>query len=432
MKLWSKGFSTADVVEKFTVGKDRELDLLLAKYDVQGSLAHTKMLNQQGFISDQELKDIETELAKISTLIKEGDFIIEDGIEDVHSQIEMMLTKAIGDAGKKIHTGRSRNDQVLVDLMLYMRAEVIELTKLIDDLFQQLIALSEEHKDKLMPGYTHMQIAMPSSFGMWFAAYAESLIDDVFIFEAAHKIVNQNPLGSAAGYGSSFPLDRKLTTSILKFDSLKFNSVAAQQSRGKAEKSVAFAMSAVSGTIGKLAMDICLYMGQNFGFITFPKELTTGSSIMPHKKNPDVFELIRARCNQVQSLPMELAMITSNLPSGYHRDFQQVKEIFFPSIASLKEVIEMCTFMLKNIIVNVDFIDEPKYNYLYTVEDVNKEVIAGLPFRDAYKKVGKTVEEGTYQPSKDINHTHEGSIGNLCNDEIRAKMKAALSFLNIS
>lgn len=432
MKLWSKGFSTADVVEKFTVGKDRELDLLLAKYDVQGSLAHTKMLNQQGFISDQELKDIETELAKISTLIKEGDFIIEDGIEDVHSQIEMMLTKAIGDAGKKIHTGRSRNDQVLVDLMLYMRAEVIELTKLIDDLFQQLIALSEEHKDKLMPGYTHMQIAMPSSFGMWFAAYAESLIDDVFIFEAAHKIVNQNPLGSAAGYGSSFPLDRKLTTSLLKFDSLKFNSVAAQQSRGKAEKSVAFAMSAVSGTIGKLAMDICLYMGQNFGFITFPKELTTGSSIMPHKKNPDVFELIRARCNQVQSLPMELAMITSNLPSGYHRDFQQVKEIFFPSIASLKEVIEMCTFMLKNIIVNVDFIDEPKYNYLYTVEDVNKEVIAGLPFRDAYKKVGKTVEEGTYQPSKDINHTHEGSIGNLCNDEIRAKMKAALSFLNIS
>ncbi len=430
MKLWAKDFSTEETVEKFTVGKDRELDLMLAKFDVEGSLAHVAMLNKQGFITDKERRAIDQELSKISQLIAEGKFVIEEGIEDVHSQVELMLTKAIGNAGKKIHTGRSRNDQVLVDLMLFMRHEIKTVSQDIRTLFDQLIALSEIHKEKLMPGYTHMQIAMPSSFGMWFAAHAETLVDDIYMFEAAYKIVNQNPLGSAAGYGSSFPLDRSMTTALLKFDSLKYNSIAAQLSRGKAEKSVAFAMSSAASTIGKLAMDICLYMGQNFGFVSFPKELTTGSSIMPHKKNPDVFELIRARCNQIQALPMELALITSNLPTGYHRDFQQVKETFLPAIETLKDVLQMSTFMLKNIIVKDDFMDQPKYDYLYTVEDVNKEVIAGIPFRDAYKKVGKMVENGTYSPSKEVNHTHEGSIGNLCNDEIKLKMKAALSFLS--
>ncbi len=430
MKLWQKDFSTAERVERFTVGNDRVLDLLLASYDVQGSLAHTAMLAKQGFLTQDELDKIHHELELIAQKVQEGAFEIEEGVEDVHSQVELMLTRKLGDIGKKIHTGRSRNDQVLVDLMLWMRHEIGQLCKHIEALFQQLILLSEEHKGKLMPGYTHMQVAMPSSFGLWFAAHAESLIDDVYLFEGAYKVVNQNPLGSAAGYGSSFPLDRMFTAKYLKFSSLKYNSVAAQLARGKAEKSVAFAMASVASTVGKLAMDVCLFMGQNFGFLTFPDELTTGSSIMPHKKNPDVFELIRARCNQLQNLPHELAMITTNLPTGYHRDFQQIKETFLPAVEILKDILEMTTFMFKHIIVKEGFMDDARYDYLYTVEEVNKEVIAGIPFRDAYKNIARKVESGNYQPNKEIQHTHEGSIGNLCNHEIQQKMENALLFLN--
>ncbi|GAA0893063.1 argininosuccinate lyase [Fulvivirga kasyanovii] len=426
MKLWDKGYTIEKKIETFTVGNDRELDLHLAKYDALGSLAHAQMLKEIGLISAEELEGIEKEISLILNQIVEGSFEIEAHFEDVHSKIEHLLTEKLGEAGKKIHTARSRNDQVLVDLHLFARDEIQEIKGLISKLFDRLIALSEQHKDVLLPGYTHFQVAMPSSFGLWFGAYAESLIDDIHLLNAAFKIADQNPLGSAAGYGSSFPINRTSTTEKMGFSTLKYNSVAAQMSRGKLEKSMSFGLSSAAGTLSKLAMDVCLYMSQNFGFITFPDHLTTGSSIMPHKKNPDVFELVRAKCNKIQALPTELIMITNNLPSGYHRDFQILKESLFSALFTLKSCLEISEYMLQHIIINKKAIDDPKYDYLYTVESVNKEVIAGLPFREAYQKVGQAVQSGAYAPDKEVKHTHEGSIGNLCNEEIKGKMREAL------
>ena len=427
MKLWDKGFSTDKKIDLFTVGNDRELDLVLAKYDVIGSLAHAKMLHKIGLLSADEIVQVEKELEEISSLIQKGDFVIEDSFEDVHSKIEFMLTEKLGDTGKKIHTARSRNDQVLVDVHLYLREEIKEIRGMILGFFDLLMELSETHKNNLLPGYTHLQVAMPSSFGMWFSAYAESLIDDIYMLNAAYRVADQNPLGSAAGYGSSFPIDRDHTTSEMGFGELKVNSVAAQMSRGKTEKTVAFAMSSVAATLSKLAMDICLYMSQNFGFVSFPDELTTGSSIMPHKKNPDVFELIRGKCNKIQSLPFELTMITNNLPSGYHRDLQLLKEGLIPSIQSLKSCLEMFTFSLSNIEVNKNIVDQKIYDYLFTVEEVNKLVQEGVPFRDAYKIVGGKVVKGGFIPDKNVVHTHIGSVGNLALDRIKAKMERANS-----
>ena len=426
MKLWDKGYTIEKKIETFTVGNDRELDLHLAKYDALGSLAHAQMLKEIGLLSAEELEGIEKEISLILNQIVEGSFEIEAHFEDVHSKIEHLLTEKLGEAGKKIHTARSRNDQVLVDLHLFARGELQEVKGLISKLFDRLIALSEQHKDILLPGYTHFQVAMPSSFGLWFGAYAESLIDDIHLLNAAFKIADQNPLGSAAGYGSSFPINRTSTTEKMGFSTLKYNSVAAQMSRGKLEKSMSFGLASAAGTLSKLAMDVCLYMSQNFGFITFPDHLTTGSSIMPHKKNPDVFELVRAKCNKIQALPTELIMITNNLPSGYHRDFQILKESLFSALFTLKSCLEISEYMLQHIIINEKAIDDPKYDYLYTVESVNKEVINGLPFREAYQKVGQAVQSGTYQPDKEVKHTHEGSIGNLCNEEIKRKMREAL------
>ena len=426
MKLWDKGYTIEKKIETFTVGNDRELDLHLAKYDALGSLAHAQMLKEIGLISAEELEGIEKEISLILNQIVEGSFEIEAHFEDVHSKIEHLLTEKLGEAGKKIHTARSRNDQVLVDLHLFARDEIQEIKGLISKLFDRLIALSEQHKDVLLPGYTHFQVAMPSSFGLWFGAYAESLIDDIHLLNAAFKIADQNPLGSAAGYGSSFPINRTSTTEKMGFSTLKYNSVAAQMSRGKLEKSMSFGLASAAGTLSKLAMDVCLYMSQNFGFITFPDHLTTGSSIMPHKKNPDVFELVRAKCNKIQALPTELIMITNNLPSGYHRDFQILKESLFSALFTLKSCLEISEYMLQHIIINEKAIDDPKYDYLYTVESVNKEVIAGLPFREAYQKVGQAVQSGAYAPDKEVKHTHEGSIGNLCNEEIKGKMREAL------
>ena len=425
MKLWDKGFSTDKKIDLFTVGNDRELDLVLAKYDVIGSLAHAKMLHKIGLLSGDEIIQVEKELEEISSLIQKGDFVIEESFEDVHSKIEFMLTEKLGDTGKKIHTARSRNDQVLVDVHLYLREEIKEIRGMIIFFFDLLMQLSETHKNNLLPGYTHLQVAMPSSFGMWFSAYAESLIDDIYMLNAAYRVADQNPLGSAAGYGSSFPIDRDHTTSEMGFGELKVNSVAAQMSRGKTEKTVAFAMSSVAATLSKLAMDICLYMSQNFGFVSFPDELTTGSSIMPHKKNPDVFELIRGKCNKIQSLPFELTMITNNLPSGYHRDLQLLKEGLIPSIQSLKSCLEMFTFSLSNIQVNKNIVDQKIYDYLFTVEEVNKLVQEGVPFRDAYKIVGGKVVNGGFVPDKNVVHTHIGSVGNLALDRIKAKMERA-------
>ncbi len=426
MKLWDKGFSTDEKIDFFTVGNDRELDLVLAKYDVIGSRAHAAMLHKIGLLSEAEWKSVEKELGSLLDAIARGEFEIESQFEDVHSKVEYVLTQKLGDTGKKIHTARSRNDQVLVDVHLYLKEELKEIRKEIEMLFDQLIKLAEKHKSVLMPGYTHFQVAMPSSFGLWFSAYAESLIDDVYMLQAAMKVTDQNPLGSAAGYGSSFPIDREHTTKTLGFADLKYNSVAAQMSRGKTEKTVAFALSSVAGTLSKFAMDVCLYMSQNFGFVSFPDELTTGSSIMPHKKNPDVFELIRGKCNKIQALPYELTLITSNLPSGYHRDFQLLKEGLIPAIQNLKSCLEIFTFSLKSIRVKDDILQDSKYDYLFTVEEVNELVQQGIPFRDAYKRVGEKIEKGEFEPQKEVNHKHIGSIGNLALDKIQAKMNAAL------
>lgn len=424
MKLWDKGSNTAVNVDQFTAGDDRKLDERLAKYDIIGSIAHAKMLASVGLITEKESNDLVQALEGYLKLVEKDDFMIEETFEDIHSKIEFMLTEELGDTGKKIHTARSRNDQVLVDLHLYFKAEIIEINGLINVLFECLMKLSEQHKNVLMPGYTHMQIAMPSSFGLWFAAFAESLVDDSIVLSAAYKIADQNPLGSAAGYGSSFEIDRELTTELLGFSTLKYNSIAAQMSRGKLETSLAFAMASMSQTLGKLAMDICLYMGQNFGFLTFPDHLTTGSSIMPHKKNPDVWELIRAKCNRLQSLPNSIAMILSNLPVGYHRDCQLIKETIFPTIDEQKECLKMATYMLDHIQISKEILSDPKYDYLYTVESVNELVKKGMSFRDAYKEVGLSVESGNYQPDKELNHTHVGSLGNLANEQIKQKMKA--------
>jgi argininosuccinate lyase len=400
------------------VGKDRELDLHLAAFDVLGSLAHTQMLASIGLLSQAEFSLIQKELRAILTEIEKGTFSIAPEVEDVHSQVEFLLTQRIGEAGKKIHSGRSRNDQVLVDLKLFLRNEIAQIADLSKNLFTSLTQLSEQHKENLMPGYTHLQIAMPSSFGLWFGAYAESLADDLEVLLAAWKISNKNPLGSAAGYGSSFPLNRTMTTELLGFEQLNYNVVYAQMGRGKTERVLAQAMSSVAATLAKLSMDVCLFINQNFGFISFPDELTTGSSIMPHKKNPDVFELIRGRCNKIQALPNEIALMTTNLPSGYHRDLQLLKENLFPAIESLKECLQMTQFMLGNMQIKADILKDPKYQFLFSVEQVNEEVLKGVPFRDAYKKVGLAIENGEFSHSGVLKHTHEGSIGNLCTAEI--------------
>jgi len=425
MKLWEKGFSTDKKIDLFTVGNDRELDLVLAKYDVIGNIAHAKMLHSIGLLTSEELELLEIELASILKDIQNNNFIIEDTFEDVHSKVEFLLTKKLGDTGKKIHTARSRNDQVLVDVHLYLKDALDEINDEVDELFDLLISLADKYKSVLMPGYTHFQIAMPSSFGLWFSAYAETLIDDIYFLKAAYKVADQNPLGSAAGYGSSFPIDRDFTTKALNFETLKFNSVAAQMGRGKLEKSVAFAISSVASTLSKMSMDICLYMSQNFNFISFPDELTTGSSIMPHKKNPDVFELIRGKCNKLQALPYEFTLITNNLPSGYHRDLQLLKESLIPSFSTLKACLEMLTYSLKEIQINTTIIEDEKYLYLFSVEEVNKLVQKNIPFRDAYKIVGKNIQDGNFKPNKKVNHTHKGSISNLCLDEIVKKKNLA-------
>lgn len=423
MKLWDKGYEENQRVDEFTVGNDRQLDLLLAKYDVQGSMAHIQMLESIHLLTREELDSLLAALHDILADIEAGRFVIEEGIEDVHSEVEYLLTQKLGDIGKKIHSGRSRNDQVLVDLKLFMRAEITLIAKKVMSLFHSLQEVSERHKDTLMPGYTHMQIAMPSSFGLWFGAYAETLIDDMQMLVAAHHIANQNPLGSAAGYGSSFPLNRQMTTDLLHFEHMHYNVVAAQMSRGKTERSLAYAMASVASTIGKFAMDACLFMCQNYGFISLPEELTTGSSIMPHKKNPDVFEIIRGKCNRLQSVPNEVSLLTTNLPLGYQRDLQLLKDILFPAISELKECLDMCAFMVRNLQINTDILSDKKYDYLFTVEDVNQLVICGVAFRDAYKTVGMQVQNGTYQPTRQVCHTHEGSIGNLCTAKIRKKME---------
>jgi len=422
MKIWQKNIDVNKGIETFTVGQDRELDLQMAAFDVLGSLAHVEMLESIGLLSREELERIQVELKNIYAEIEAGKFVIEDAVEDVHSQVEWLLTQRIGEAGKKIHSGRSRNDQVLVDLKLFFRDRIEEMVNNTEALFGQLISLSNTHKDKLLPGYTHLQIAMPSSFGLWFGAYAESLVDDLELMLAAWKICNKNPLGSAAGYGSSFPLNRTMTTELLGFERLNYNVVYAQMGRGKTERILAQAMSAVAATLAKFAMDVCLFINQNFGFISFPAELTTGSSIMPHKKNPDVFELIRSRCNKIQALPNEIAMMTTNLPSGYHRDLQLLKESLFPAMVSLNECLEMATYMLQHIELKDNILSDKKYAYLFSVEVVNALALKGVPFREAYKEVGETIENGTFSPETRINHTHEGSIGNLCNPEIEAMM----------
>ncbi len=432
MKLWQKDKDALTEVTRFTVGTDIEMDAQLAPFDVLGSLAHIQMLESIQLLTKEELTILSKELKNIYTQIVKGDFKIEDEVEDIHSQVELLLTKKLGDIGKKIHSGRSRNDQVLLDVKLFIRSEIQNLTEEIQKLFDLLISKSEEHKDKLLPGYTHLQLAMPSSFGLWLGAYAESLVDDMITLEAAYRVANKNPLGSAAGYGSSFPLDRTMTTKLLGFDDLNYNAVYAQMGRGKAERIVAQAMSNVAATLAKLAMDACLYLNQNFAFISFPEELTTGSSIMPHKKNPDVFELIRAKCNSLQSLPNEIAMLTTNLPSGYHRDLQLLKEKLFPAFQTLKDCLQMASLMLTNIQVKENILTDEKYKYLFSVEEVNKLVLGGMPFRDAYKKVGQDIEQGKFNYQPRVNHTHEGSIGNLCNDKIKANFENFLLKFNFS
>ena len=422
-KLWDKGFEPDRAIEAYTVGRDRELDLRLARYDVEGSLAHIAMLEKIGLLTRDELTTLTAGLQAIAGEIAAGRFEIEPDTEDIHSQVELLLTRRLGDVGKKIHSGRSRNDQVLVDLKLFLRDELRQTADDVQTLFDRLQELSERHKEVLMPGYTHLQIAMPSSFGLCFGAYAETLVDDMRLLAAAWHIANQNPLGSAAGYGSSFPLDRRMTTQLLGFEELHYNVVAAQMSRGKSERAAATALAAVAATVGRLAMDVCLMMSQNFGFVSLPDELTTGSSIMPHKKNPDVFEIMRGRCNRLQSVPNEIALLTANLPAGYHRDLQLLKEILFPAFDELRGTLGMCDFMLAHLRVNDRILDDPKYDYLFTVEDVNRLVLQGVPFREAYRRVGLAVQHREYRPTREVHHTHEGSIGNLCTEEIRRKME---------
>ena len=426
MKLWQKNKASLREVEQFTIGSDQEMDMFLAPYDVLGSLAHIRMLERIGLLTQAELDDLSKALINLYHAIERGEFKVEEGVEDIHSQVEMELTKVLGDTGKKIHSGRSRNDQVLVDIKLFLRAEIDHITAEIKTLFDLLLDQSDAHKHHLLPGYTHFQLAMPSSFGLWFGAYAESLVDDVITLQAAYRIVNKNPLGSAAGYGSSFPLNRTMTTELLGFDDLNYNVVYAQMGRGKTERVVAAALSNVAATLSKLSMDACLFLNQNFAFISFPDELTTGSSIMPHKKNPDVFELVRARCNQLLSLPNEIAMVTANLPSGYHRDMQVLKEILFPAITNVKHCLRMVHLMISNIRVKENILADEKYAFLFSVEEVNKLVLSGVPFRDAYKQVGQQIESGQYKPSTQLSHVHEGSLGNLCLPEISRNMASVL------
>ncbi len=426
MKLWQKNTNTSEAVELFTIGNDREMDMYLAPFDVQGSLAHIKMLQSIGLLTSDEWKVLSVELKNIYKEIEAGTFSLKHDVEDIHSQVELLLTERLGEVGKKIHSGRSRNDQVLVDLKLFFRSEIEQLVNNTNTLFQLLQQKSEEYKENLLPGYTHLQLAMPSSFGLWLGAYAESLVDDVITLQSAYKVVNKNPLGSAAGYGSSFPLNRTFTTELLGFDTLHYNVVYAQMSRGKSERIAAQALSNVAATLNKLSMDCALYMNQNFGFISFPDELTTGSSIMPHKKNPDVFELIRAKCNQLQALPNDVALLTTNLPSGYHRDFQLLKEYLFPAFITINSCINMMHLMISNIQVKENLLSDERYKYLFSVEEVNSLVLQGVPFRDAYKKVGVAIEEGKFEYSTTVNHTHEGSIGNLCTKQIAEAMQEAI------
>lgn len=421
-KLWDKGFSTAQEIERFTVGRDREMDLYLAESDVMGSMAHITMLESIGLLTSDELKTLLHELRAIRKEILEGKFTIEEGVEDVHSQIELMLTRRLGDMGKKIHSGRSRNDQVLVDLKLFTRRQLQLVAEDVRTLFGELQAQSERYKQVLMPGYTHLQVAMPSSFGLWFGAYAESLVDDMMFLQAAFRMANRNPLGSAAGYGSSFPLNRTMTTQLLGFESMDYNVVYAQMGRGKMERNVAFALASVAGTLSKLAFDACLFNSQNFAFVKLPDECTTGSSIMPHKKNPDVFELTRAKCNKIQALPQQIMLIMNNLPSGYFRDLQIIKEVFLPCFQELRDCLSMVTYIIQRIKVNEHILDDPRYDLMFSVEEVNRLATEGMPFRDAYKKVGMDIQAGHFKPHKEVHHTHEGSIGNLCNEEIRALM----------
>ncbi len=426
-KLWEKNVQVNAEIDRFTVGRDRELDLYLAKHDVLGSMAHITMLESIGLLKKDELDALLEELKRIYATAEKGGFVIEDGIEDVHSQVELMLTRKLGDIGKKIHSGRSRNDQVLVDLKLFTREQLKHIAEAVETLFHVLIAQSDKYKGTLMPGYTHLQIAMPSSFGLWFGAYAESLVDDMLFLQAAYKMCNRNPLGSAAGYGSSFPLDREMTTRLLGFDSMNYNVVYAQMGRGKMERNVAFALASIAGTVSKMAFDACMFSCQNFGFVKLPDECTTGSSIMPHKKNPDVFELTRAKCNKIQSLPQQIMMIMNNLPSGYFRDLQIIKEVFLPAFEELLDCLRMSAYIMERIKVNEHILDDDKYLYMFSVEEVNRLAAEGMPFRDAYKKVGLDIEAGKFTHTKEVHHTHAGSIGNLCNDKIEALMNQVMN-----
>ncbi len=431
-KLWEKNTEVNQEIEKFTVGRDRELDLYLARYDVLGSMAHITMLESIGLLGKDELPVLLEELRRIHADIEAGRFIIEEGVEDVHSQVELLLTRKLGDVGKKIHSGRSRNDQVLVDLKLFTRAQLQDIAEEVRVLFEELQAQSERYKGVLMPGYTHLQVAMPSSFGLWFGAYAESLVDALLFLQAAYKMTNRNPLGSAAGYGSSFPLNRTLTTELLGFDSMNYNVVYAQMGRGKMERNVAFALAGIAGTLSKLAFDACLFNSQNFGFVKLPDNCTTGSSIMPHKKNPDVFELTRAKCNKIQALPQQIILIMNNLPCGYFRDLQIIKEVFLPAFEELKDCLRMTAYIINKIQVNEHILDDPKYDNMFSVEEVNRLATGGMPFRDAYKKVGLDIEAGNFTPDKRVHHTHEGSIGNLCNDKIHELMEQVWSGFNFA
>ncbi|MBO5795083.1 MAG: argininosuccinate lyase [Bacteroides sp.] len=431
-KLWEKSVQVNQEIERFTVGLDREMDLYLAKHDVLGSMAHITMLESIGLLTSNELATLLEELKNIYSMAERGEFVIEEGVEDVHSQVELMLTRKLGDVGKKIHSGRSRNDQVLLDLKLFTRSQLKEIAEDVEQLFNALIQQSEHYKNVLMPGYTHLQIAMPSSFGLWFGAYAESLVDDMLFLQAAFKLCNRNPLGSAAGYGSSFPLNRTMTTELLGFDSMNYNVVYAQMGRGKMERNVAFALASIAGTISKLAFDACMFNSQNFGFVKLPDECTTGSSIMPHKKNPDVFELTRAKCNKLQSLPQQIMMIANNLPSGYFRDLQIIKEVFLPAFQELKDCLQMTTYIINKIKVNEEILNDDKYLYIFSVEEVNRLAREGMPFRDAYKKVGLDIEAGKFTHNKQVSHTHEGSIGNLCNEQITALMQQVVKGFNFS
>ena len=429
-KLWEKNVQVNERIDEFTVGKDRQMDLYLAKYDVLGSMAHITMLQSIGLLEEDELHVLLKELKKIYISADKGEFVIEDGVEDVHSQVELMLTRKLGDIGKKIHSGRSRNDQVLLDLKLFTRAQLKEIAKKVQLLFAALIRQSDTYKDVLMPGYTHLQVAMPSSFGLWFGAYAESLVDDMTFLQAAFKVCNRNPLGSAAGYGSSFPLNRSMTTELLGFDSMNYNVVYAQMGRGKMERNVAFALASIAGTVAKLAFDACMFSSQNFSFVKLPDECTTGSSIMPHKKNPDVFELTRAKCNKIQSLPQQIMLIMNNLPSGYFRDLQIIKEVFLPVFDELKDCLDMTTYIIERIEINRNILDDSRYDNMFSVEEVNRLTQEGMPFRDAYKKVGLDIAAGQFTPNKDIHHVHEGSIGNLCNDAIVLLMQQVVEGFN--